>query len=264
VLIESISIFLLLGVFAGLAAGLLGVGGGLIIVPVFAYVFQKQGFGAEIIMHLAIGTSLAAIVFSSLSSVRAHHKHEAILWPVFTMLLPGIIFGALFGALFAKLLSTQFLNSFFAVFELVIAVKMATNFRPTTIRRLPQIKGMITVGGITGAVSSIVGVGGGAMIVPFLVWCNVSMRNAVATSSACGLPLAIAGATGFVISGWRNENLPEYSVGFIYLPALLGVIVTSVLFAPVGANLAHKLPAKLLKNIFAGFLLILGVHMLLK
>ncbi len=263
-IIESIVTFLLLGVFAGLVAGLLGVGGGLIIVPVLAFVFQKQGFNPELIMHLAIGTSLATIIFSSLSSVHAHNRHGAVLWPVFTTLLPGIVLGALFGAFFAKLLSTQVLNIFFALFELVVAVQMAMNFRPKPTRQLPQAKGLLAVGGITGVVSSIVGVGGGAMIVPFLLWCNVTMRNAVATSSACGLPLAIAGASGFVFSGWRNIGLPDFSFGFIYLPALLGVIITSVLFAPVGARLAHRLPASTLKKIFAGLLLVLGIHMLLK
>jgi len=253
--VESTIIFLLLGVFAGLVAGLLGAGGGLIIVPVLAFVFHKQGFSSGLVMHLAIGTSLATIIFSSISSMRAHHRHGAILWPVFRKLLPGIGLGALAGAFLAKLLSTQFLNNFFAVFELMVAVQMAINLRPKSARQLPQSIGILFVGGITGVVSSIVGVGGGTMVVPFLVWCNVAMRNAVATSSACVLPLAIAGTLGFVMGGWKNIDLPDYSFGFIYLPALLGVIITSVLFAPVGARLAHRLPAVVLKKYLRDFCL---------
>ena len=260
---DAVIIYLLLGAFAGLVAGLLGVGGGLIIVPVLVFIFTDQGLAEHLIVHLAVGTSLATIVFTSISSVRAHHQHGAVLWPVFWQLTPGIVVGAWLGAAFADVLASDQLRRFFGVFELLVAIQMTFNVKPRPHRQLPNRAGMFGAGGVIGAISAIVGIGGGTMTVPFLVWCNVAMRKAVATSSACGLPIAIAGATGFIVTGWNAIDLPAYSSGYVYWPAFLGIVIASILTAPIGARLAHRLPAAQLKRIFAILLYILGLRMLL-
>lgn len=260
---EVVIIYLLLGAFAGLVAGLLGVGGGLIIVPVLVFIFTGQGVAEHLIVHLAVGTSLATIVFTSISSVRAHHQHGAVLWPVFWQLTPGIVIGAWLGALFADVLASDQLRRFFGVFELLVAIQMTFNVKPRPHRQLPGRAGMVGAGSVIGAISAIVGIGGGTMTVPFLVWCNVAMRKAVATSSACGLPIAVAGATGFIVTGWNAVELPAYSSGYVYWPAFAGIVIASILSAPLGARLAHRLPAAQLKRIFAVLLYILGLRMLL-
>jgi len=247
---------------AGLLAGLLGVGGGLIIVPVLAWLFVAQQLPSEIIMHLALGTSLASIVLTSVSSSYAHHRHAAVLWPVVVSLSPGIIIGALLGSFIADGLPSDLLRTIFALFEIAVAMQMGFSLIPQAGRNLPGSWGRSAAGGVIGVVSSIVGIGGGTLTVPFLVFCRVSIHKAVATSAACGLPIALAGSLGYVMMGWQNQSLPENSVGFVYLPALVTILLTSMLFAPLGARLAHRLPVATLKKIFAGLLFILGVIML--
>ena len=258
---EFVLYYLLLGAVAGVLAGLLGVGGGLVIVPALTYLFYTQGINEAVLVHLAVGTSLLTIVMTSISSVYAHHRRGAVLWPVFLHLTPGIIIGALLGAVLAEWMSSLILKRFFAVFELLVAIQLLSNFSAHPSRSLPGRTGMGSAGGVIGGISSIVGIGGGTLTVPFLVWCNVSMKNAVATSSACGLPIAIAGATGFLITGWGNTDLPDKTLGYLHLPSFLGIIISSMLFAPVGAKLAHSLPAKSLKRIFGLFLLMLSAYM---
>jgi len=251
-----------LGVFAGVLAGLLGVGGGLVIVPVLALLFLNAGMSPTVIMHLAIGTSLATIVFTSLSSVWAHHRHGAVRWELFLALLPGILLGALVGALLADRLPSDNLRIVFGVFELMVALQMGMDLRASPHRSLPGRLGMGMAGGIIGTVSALVGIGGGTMTVPFLQWCHVPMRQAVATSAACGLPIAVAGAIGFIATGWGESALPEASSGYLYWPAFLGIVSASILFAPLGARMAHRLPARQLKRFFALFLLLLALRML--
>jgi len=257
----ELGLYLLLGAFAGVLAGLLGVGGGLVIVPVLAFIFGDRGF--ESIMHMAVGTSLATIVLTSISSVRAHHRRGAVRWEVFARLTPGIILGALAGAALAEQMPSDRLRLVFGVFELLVALQMALSLRPAPHRQLPGSAGMFTAGGAIGTISAVVGIGGGSLSVPFLAWCNVPMRNAIATSAACGLPISLAGAVGFAFAGWGEPRLPDYTLGYVYLPAFAGVVTASVLFAPVGARLAHSLPATTLKRFFALFLAVLGVRILL-
>jgi len=254
--------YLGLGAFAGVLAGLFGVGGGLVIVPVLVYLFQQQGMVPDIIVHLAIGTSLATIVFTSISSVYAHHRRGAVYWRTVMQLVPGIVIGAWLGALLADLMPSARLRTVFGVFELMVALQMGLNLRASAQRGLPGWPGMSLAGGVIGAVSAMVGIGGGTMTVPFLQWCNVPIRFAVATSAACGLPIALAGAVGFVVSGWDNPLLPAPSSGYLYWPAWGGVVAASVLFAPLGARLAHSLPANQLKRFFALFLAFLAFNML--
>lgn len=259
----TLLLYLVLGAFAGVMAGLLGVGGGLIIVPALVWIFRGQGMNDAIIMHLAIGTSLATIVVTSISSVRAHHRRGAVLWPVFWQLTPGIVVGAWLGAAVADALSSLALQKVFALFVLAMSAQMGFGAKPAPHRNLPETIGMIAVGGIIGTVSAIVGIGGGSLTVPFLTWCNVSIRQAVATSAACGLPIALAGSIGFVITGLNTANLPAWSLGYVYGPALVGIALVSMLSAPLGARLAHTLPTEMLKKVFAVFLALIGIKMLL-
>lgn len=262
-ILPTLLFYLLLGAFAGVMAGLLGVGGGLIIVPALAWIFQHQQIAETALMHLAIGTSLATIIATSISSVRAHHQRGAVLWPTVWRLTPGIVTGAWLGAAVADALSSFALQKVFAVFVLLMAAQMGFGAKPAPHRDLPKTAGMLATGGVIGAVSAIVGIGGGSLTVPFLSWCNVPIRQAVATSAACGLPIALAGALGFVVTGLNAPGLPAWSLGYVYGPALLGVALTSMLFAPLGARLAHTLPTEMLKKIFAAFLAVIGVKMLL-
>ena len=262
---ETLLIYLAVGAFAGTLAGLFGVGGGLVIVPVLVFVFKGQGISEAVIMHLAVGTSLATIVFTAISSVRAHHQRGAVRWDAVRRLTPGIVVGALVGAAIADAMPTPVLRVFFAVFELTVAALLWWNRQPAAHRSLPGTVGMSTAGGVIGAVSSVVGIGGGAPPRPvlFLACGNVQLRAAVATSSACGLPIAIAGAAGFLIMGWGEPQLPALATGYIYWPAFAGIGVASMLFAPLGAKLAHALPVATLRKFFALFLAVLGVRMLL-
>lgn len=254
--------YLLLGAFAGTLAGLLGVGGGLVIVPVLAILFHAQGINPTLIMQLAIATSLATIVFTSISSVRAHNKRGAVRWDLFWRLTPGIVLGAGLGALLVDMLPSATLRTIFGTFELLVAAQMGFGAKPNPHCQLKTRWGPL-VGLIIGSVSAIVGIGGGTLTVPFLVWCNVKVQQAVATAAACGLPIALAGSLAMVFTGWSEPGLPEETLGYIYLPAFIGIVASSVLFAPLGARLAHRLPAQILKRVFALFLGLLGMVMVL-
>ena len=255
--------YIALGTCAGFLAGLLGVGGGLVIVPVLATLFVATAVNGELLMHLAVGTSLATIMFTSLSSVWAHHRKGAVQWRTVGRLTPGIVLGAWIGAAIADMLPTATLRILFGLFELYVAIQLSLNIKPKPQRNLPGSGGMLGVGSAIGSVSAIVGIGGGTMTVPFLVWCNVAMREAVATSAACGMPIAVAGTIGFIVAGWGNPALPSMSIGYVYLPALLSIAGASILSAPLGARLAHRLPADKLKKIFAVVLYALAIYMLL-
>ena len=255
--------YLLLGAIAGTVAGLLGVGGGLIIVPVLAMLFAMQGMTPAIIMHVALGTSLASIVVTSLSSMRAHHKHAAVDWQTVFRLVPGILVGGWLGALLADRLDTAVLRTFFGVFECLVAIQMWFGMKVLAHRQLPGLVGMSVAGMVIGAVSAVVGIGGGTMTVPFLTWCGVKIQRAVGTSAAIGLPIALAGASGYIASGFNKPGLPAYSSGYVYWLAFAGIVAASMLFAPLGARLAHSLPTAVLKRVFALLLAVLGARMLL-
>lgn len=254
--------YLALGAFAGVLAGLLGVGGGLVIVPILTFIFSAQGVPADHILHLALGTSLASIMFTSVSSLRAHHVRGAVEWLVVRRITPGILAGTFFGSWVAAQLSTRFLKAFFVVFLYYVAIQMLLNIRPKPHRQLPGATAMFGVGGLIGGISSLVGIGGGSMSVPFLVWCNVAMHNAIGTSAAIGFPIALAGAAGYLVNGLAVD-LPPATLGYIYLPALIGVAAASIVTAPLGARLAHSLPIGGLKKIFALLLIVMGTKMML-
>lgn len=256
-------VYLITGAIAGLTAGLLGIGGGLIIVPVLAVLFTAQGFDAATLMHFAIGTSLATIVLTSVSSMWSHHRHGAVLWPVVSSMVPGIILGALSGALLAKFASSAGLSRFFGVFEILVAIQLVLGRQPGAHRALAGCARQSLAGGVIGLFSAMLGIGGGTLTVPYLVWHRVDIRHAVGTAAACGLPIAFAGVVGFAIAGLDIESAPHWRTGFIYWPAALAITVTSVMFAPVGARLTHVLPRGVLRWIFALLLVLLGLKMLL-
>lgn len=260
---EHILLYLLVGGLAGILAGLLGVGGGLVIVPFLAWIFLEQWGDFPWLMHLAIGTSLATIVVTSLSSIMAHQRRGAVRWDLFRLLIPGILLGGWIGAVAARWIDTRSLQTFFAFFELLVALQMGLNLRPRAHGELPGRIGNGLAGGVIGGVSALVGIGGGTMTVPWLLWHRVGVHQAVGTSAAVGLPIAIAGGAGFVWGGWGVHGLPQWSSGFIYWPALLGIVVMSAAMAPLGARLAHWLPAQQLKRLFALFLLFLSIRMFL-
>ncbi len=260
---EFLAAYLGLGLLAGFVAGLLGVGGGLIIVPALIWLFDAQGVPPAIQPHLALGTSLASIMFTSLSSVRAHHRHGAVDWSTLKLIAPGIVFGTLTGAWLASLVPARPLKIFFVAFLFFAALQMALNFRPKPSRALPGRLGMFCAGSLIGAVSSWVGIGGGTLSVPFQAWCNVSLHRAIGTSAAIGFPIAAAGAVGYLFGGWQHPALPPGSLGFLSLPALGGIALGSILTAPWGAKTAHALPVAKLKRIFALLLLILAIRMTL-
>jgi uncharacterized protein len=255
-------LYLATGAFAGVLAGLLGIGGGLVIVPLLTFVFTAQQLPDAYILHLALGTSLASIIFTSVSSFRAHHARGAVNWRVVKMISVGILTGTFLGTWVAAQLSSPFLRVFFVCFLYYVAVQMLLNIRPTPSRTLPGGGGMFGVGNVIGGVSSLVGIGGGSLSVPFLTWCNVPMHHAVGTSAAIGFPIAIAGAAGYILNGLTVSVLPPESLGFVHLPALAGISLASIFTAPLGVRLAHSLPVARLKKIFAVFLMVMGTRML--
>ncbi|MBA1201601.1 sulfite exporter TauE/SafE family protein [Pseudomonas capeferrum] len=259
----AFALYLLLGACAGVLAGLFGVGGGIIIVPVLVFTFTLQGFDPSVLTHLAVGTSLATIVFTSINAVREHHRLGAVQWPIFAWMTVGILVGAAVGAKTASLIQGPILQKIIGVFALVIAAQMAADFKPKASRGIPGRPMLTAVGGVIGWASAIFGIGGGSLTVPFLISRSLPMQKAVATSSACGLPIAIASALGFMVLGWNEAHLPAHSFGYVYLPALLGIALTSMFFARYGARLAHRLSPRLLKRLFAALLFCVGLSFLL-
>jgi len=256
-------LYLVLGACAGVLAGLFGVGGGLIIVPVLVYSFSAHGFSADVLTQMAVGTSLATIIFTSTNSILEHHRRGAVRWPLFLWMTVGIVLGSALGALTASKLQGLVLQKIIGVFAILVSIQMALGLQPKGSGEVPGRFGLGVAGGVIGWASAIFGIGGGSLTVPFLSWRGVSMQQAVATSSACGLPIAIAGAISFIVVGWHNAKLPEMSVGFVYLPALVGIALTSMFFARIGARLAHRLPAKVLKRLFALLLFSVGLSFLI-
>jgi len=254
-------IYLLLGAVSGLMAGLLGVGGGLIIVPALLFLFGLQNFSGDIAMHMAIGTSLAAVTVTVIASTFAHHKKGTVEWVLWRKLSPGLIVGSLLGAAVADLLPGNILRVIFGCFEILVAIYIVRDMQPPG-WRFPKVfvTGMLAV--LIGIVCVLLGIGGGLMVVLFLLWAGVPIKNAVSTSAAASLPVAFTGAVGFIFLGIDAESLPQGSSGYIYWPAFLGIAIASVVIAPYGAKLSHALSPVVLRQIFAVFLFVLGVVML--
>ena len=261
--LAELGAYLAIGVAVGFFAGLLGIGGGIIIVSALALMFSAHGFAPAYVMHLAVGTSLAAIVAGSWSSFRTHHRHHAVDWDIVKGMTPGLLMGVLAGAGAARFLSSAFLKYFFLTFMVLIIAQMVLGLRPKASRALPGKAGLAATGLFIGACSSLFGGGAAAIGVPFLTWCNVGTHRAIGTVAALAFPLAAAGTLGYSVAGWSVEGLPRWSVGFIYVPAFLGISVTSALVAPYGARLAHKLKGATLRRVFAVFLVLTGAKVAL-
>ena len=262
-MITSLLLYLAVGAVAGVLAGLLGVGGGLVIVPMLNFAFALEHIPDQFIQHLALGTSLGSIMFTSVSSFRAHHKRGAVLWrEVVFRITPGIITGTLLGSWVAAGLSTSFLKGFFVCFLYWVAAQMLLNLKPKASRELPGSGGMFGMGNVIGVVSSLVGISGGTLSVSFTAWCIEPRCTASRTTAAIGFPIAVAGTVGYIVNGLAVAGLPENTFGFIHVPALIGIVGASVFTAPLGARLAHSLPVARLKRIFAVLLLVMGTRML--
>lgn len=261
-MLTSFIIYLCCGAVVGVLAGLLGVGGGTVIVPILVAVFPTQGVPPQYVQQLALGTSLASIMFTSISSARAHHLRGAVQWPIVRNIVPGILLGTFFGGLVATHLPTMFLKVFFICFLFAISAQMISNYRPPASRNMPGFLGTAGAGGVIGLVSSFVGIGGGSLSVPFMTYCNVPIHTAVGTSAAIGFPIAVAGTLGYIVGGWGRPDLPPMTLGFVHLEALLGIALASCLTAPLGVRLSHALPTAKLKRAFAVFLIVVGLKML--
>ncbi|MDO9436573.1 sulfite exporter TauE/SafE family protein [Hydrogenophaga sp.] len=254
-----------LGLVTGFLAGLLGVGGGMMMVPFITFILAQRGVEADLAVKMAIATSMATIIFTSISSVRAHHKRGAVRWDIVKGLAPGIVIGAAIASLgIFALLKGSWLALFFAAFVSFSATQMLLDKKPKATRTLPGTPGLVGAGSVIGLLSGLVGAGGGFVSVPFMTWCNVAIHSAVATSAALGFPIAVANVVGYVIAGQSLQNLPTGSFGYLYLPALLVIASMSVLMAPLGVKAAHALPVKSLKRVFAALLYMLAAYMLYK
>lgn len=260
-MITGAGIYLLVGLFAGFMGGLLGVGGGTIILPGLLIGFAKLGWHDNIAVHTALGTSLASIIFTSLSSVKAHHERGYVRWDILKQITPGVLLGTFIGTQIVGFISARPLQWIVIVLLLAVAVQMLLGVNPKTQRGLLNLPGMSIAGSVIGFVSSFIGIGGGSLSMPFMNWCSVPAREAIATSAAIALPVAFAGAMGNVVSGWGQPDLPAWSLGFVYLPALGLVAVASMPMARVGAKLAHRLPAPVLKKVFAVMLICVVIDM---
>jgi uncharacterized membrane protein YfcA len=261
---QIITIYVLTGIFAGVVGGMLGLGGGIVIVPVLHFVFAQQQFPSSVLMHIAVTTSLATIIATSISATYAHHKKQAVLWPVVNRFAPGILIGTGLGALVADSLSSNILRITFGLFEILVAIQIWFELKPKAQVTLPGTIGMVGSGTGIGMLSTLLGIGGGTLTVPFLLWCNVNIRNAVAVSSACGFPIAVAGTTALIIAGWDSTELPVHAISYLYWPAALIIMTMTVFFAPLGARLAHYLPVRTLKRFFSILLLVVGIRMLMQ
>ena len=256
---DIVLLYLLLGVLAGFVGGLFGLGGGVVIVPLLIIAFSAQNFDPAVLTHLAIGTSLATIVVTSVSATWVHHRRGALQWRLFIQLAPGIALGAVLGGLIAAQLSGVVLQLLFGVLMVAVAIQTGLGVVPHGHRELPGAVGNGSAGAVVGVLSALFGIGGGSLTTPYLLWCNISIHRAIATSAACGLPIGLFSALSYMAAGWGRE-LPAGALGFVYLPAFAGIAVAATVSARWGALLAHRLPATLLKRLFAAVILVFGLR----
>ncbi len=261
---EWYAAYLLLGAFTGFFAGLLGIGGGLVLVPVLSFLFEAQHLGGAQNLHLALGTSMAAILYTAVSSAYTHYAHGAVNMPIVRGMTPGLLLGTLVGALFASGVPQLYLSVFFALFVYFAAAQMLLGLKPKATRQLPGRAGLTLIGSGIGVISSLVSIGGGTLSVPFMLWHNIPFKQAIGTSAALGFPIAVGGTIGYVVTGLTLHALPAGTLGFVYLPALFMLIFGSAFTTPLGAKATHRLPLKPLRSGFAILLIVLATRMLLK
>ena len=251
------------GAGVGFFAGMLGIGGGAIQVPLLVWLFEAQGLPKPHILHMAVGTAMASILFTSVSSVRAHALRGAIRWDIGWKMTPGILAGGLVGSAIAAYIPASVFAALFALVIYIAATNMLLDTKPKPSRSAPGLLGTSLAGFVISALSAFAAIGGAFLSIPFMLWCNVPLLSAIGTAAMIGFPIALSGTVGFVATGLRQTGLPAYSVGFVYLPALAGVVAASMLMAPVGAAAAHRMPTKWLKRVFAILFYVLATKMLI-
>lgn len=255
--------YLVIGLLAGATSGLLGVGAGIVVVPCLVWLFNRQGFSYDIIMHLAAGSSLASILFSSLASGIAHNRYGTVIWPVVYKLLPGIIIGSLSGTLIGNYLPTQVLQFCFGLFMVFIGLRMLfVDDVKATEHTMPKSLGLFLVGAIISMQSSLLGISGGSLMIPFMSRCNIAMRNASGTAIVCTIPIALLSTLIRIIIGWNEPSLPILATGYVFWPAVVGVALTSIIAAPFAVKVSFYVPQRILKRLFAMLLLAIAVSML--
>jgi uncharacterized membrane protein YfcA len=253
--------YALIGLVAGYLAGFLGIGGGFVVVPALTWILLKDAETAPYAIHVAIATSLSTMLVTSMSSLLAHHRKRAIRWPLVRSMAGGLMVGAVGGAIVADFLPADRLTAIFGVFAMLAGLQLILGRQPAAEKPLPKLPGLLGAGGVIGSISSLIGIGGGAMTVPWLLWHGVRAQSAVATSAACGYPIAIAGTVSFILLG-HASGLPTGPLGYVHLPAFIGIAVTSALAAPLGAATMHRLSPASVKRVFGGFLILVGIRML--
>lgn len=256
--------YLLLGATVGLLGGMFGIGGGTVLVPVLLLLFDAEHFPPAHLLHLALGTSMATIIFTALASLYKHHQHKAVNWPVVHTITPGILVGTGLGTILATSIPANFLGMFFALFVYFAAAQILFDVQPPASRQLPGNAGIQLFGVFAGTLSSLVSIGGGTVTIPFLLWGNLALRQAIGTSAAISFPVAIGGTVGYIATGIHATGLPPLSLGYVYLPALLWTASASVITAPLGALAAHRMNTGVLRKLFALLLLALATKLLLK
>ncbi|MCK4608382.1 MAG: sulfite exporter TauE/SafE family protein [Gammaproteobacteria bacterium] len=256
-------LYLITGVIAGTLSGMLGIGGGIIVIPLLAWILKSQGIASDLIMHMAAGTSLAIMIFTTFSSWYGHIKRGVVVWDIYRRLLAGIIVGTILGAVFGHFLHSSILELIFGVFIFLVSLRMLIALKPKVGRTLPGPFGMFSMALVIGGKSGLLGLGGGAITIPFLSYCNVPIRNTIAISASCSFTIAIIGTISYILTGQHAANLPNWSLGYIYLPAFCGVVITGPLCAQFGAYFSHKLPTKILTKILGAVLLLVAIHMLI-
>ncbi|GGP52554.1 UPF0721 transmembrane protein [Shewanella algicola] len=262
-MLQVFIICLFLGAVVGFFAGLLGIGGGLIIVPALLYILPSVGISVTQLTHVAIATSLASIILTSMSSATAHHKRGNVPWHLFKPIMPGIVVGSLASAFVSEQISSDNLQQTFAIFVVLMAIQMAFPLKVKTGDDMPKFAMLFMVSVLIALIAGLMGIGGGVLLVPFLSYCGLQMRQAVGFSSVTGMFIAISGTIGYVIAGFDAPNLPPGAFGFIYLPALGGIIISSILCAPLGVKAASTWPTPVLRKIFACLLVVVGLKLLL-
>lgn len=256
--------FLLLGATTGFLGGLFGIGGGTVLVPVLLMLFDAAFFPPEHQLHLALGTSMATIIFTALASLYKHHQHSAVSWPVVRTITPGILLGTALGAMLAASMPTHFLGLCFALFVYLAAAQILLDIRPPASRRMPCDTSIRLFGVFAGALSSLVSIGGGTVVIPYLLWSKLTLKQAIGTSAAISFPVAIGGTAGYILTGINAPGLPPLSLGYVYLPALFWTATASVITAPMGAKVSQQMKTGLLRKLFAVLLLALATRLLLK
>lgn len=257
-----IALYFAAGAFVGFLAGLLGIGGDMTLVPVLASMFTAQQFAPDHVVHLALATGMASIMFTSSASVRAHHRLGGVDWSLVRRLGPAMVIGALLATAVSAWVPQRALALAFSAIVYAGATQILLGRKPSAARSLPGTPALVAIGLVIGVVCGLVSAGGAFLTVPFMLFCGVSITTAIGTGAALGVPVAVMGTLGYVFSGWNVDGLPPMALGFVYGPALVGLVAGSVLTAPLGARAAHRLPVGILRRVFACLLYVLATKML--